>query len=51
LPEALIESMGDMTSAYQTGIGAPISPNLEKLTSQPPIGFEQFVGDHMALFQ
>jgi uncharacterized protein YbjT (DUF2867 family) len=51
LPNALIDSIENLMMAYQTGVGAPVTPDLEELIGQPPIRFEQFVRDHISAFQ
>jgi uncharacterized protein YbjT (DUF2867 family) len=51
LPRAMIDSIENLMSAYQTGVGASVSLDLEQLIGQPSVSFEQFVRDHMTFFQ
>jgi uncharacterized protein YbjT (DUF2867 family) len=51
LPEARIDSIENLMSAYQKGVGAPVKPDLENLIGRPSIRFEHFVRDHAAVFQ
>ncbi len=51
LPTDRIDSIENLMGAYETGIGAPVTPDLEGLIGRRAISFEQFVRDHIAAFQ
>ncbi|MEW6346687.1 MAG: SDR family oxidoreductase [Pseudomonadota bacterium] len=51
LPNDRIDSIENLMSAYQKGVGESLTPDLENLIGQPAICFEQFVKDNIAAFQ
>jgi uncharacterized protein YbjT (DUF2867 family) len=51
VPEAFARGLGVMMSSMANGAAAELSPDVERITGQPPRSFDEFLADHVAAFR
>ena len=50
LPEFHVDALVKVGRAYRNGGAGTVTSTVHDLTGHPPVGFEQFVRDHRAVF-